>query len=72
MSAPLTPAVRRALWRIPAILAEDGFATDATLSAELGLDRSELRTAIVILYKRRKIDRIGDYVVPPAAPRQAA
>ena len=70
MSAPLTPAVRRALWRIPVILGEDLYATDATLVAELGLELRDLRTAVAILYRRRKVDRIGAYIVPPAAPRE--
>ena len=68
MSAPLTAAVRRALWRIPAILGEDGFATDADLAAELGLERADLRTAVAILYRRRRIDRCGDYLVAPGQP----
>ena len=60
MSAPLTPGVRRALWRIPVILAGELYATDASLSAELGLDLRDLRTAVSILYRQRKADRIGD------------
>jgi hypothetical protein len=70
MSAPLTPGVRRALWRIPVILAEDGYATDASLAGELGLDYSEIYTVIAILYRRRRVDRIGGYIVAPAAPAQ--
>ena len=70
MSAPLTPGVRRALWRIPAILAENGFAEDTGLCAELGLDFGELRTAVGILYRRRKVDRCGEYIVLPAPPRE--
>ncbi len=70
MSAPLTPGVRRALWRIPVILAEDGFAQDIGLCAELGLDFAELHTAVGILYRRRKVDRCGEYIVLPAPPRE--
>ena len=70
MSAPLTPAVRRALWRIPVLLGEDGYATDATLSAELGLELGDLRTAVWILYRQRKVDRIGAYIVAPATPQE--
>ena len=70
MSAPLTPAVRRALRRIPAILEEDLYATDASLSAELGLELRDLRTAVAILYRQRKVDRIGLYIVAPAVPRE--
>ena len=68
MSAPLTPAARRALWRIPAILAEDGFAADLDLAAELGLEYGELRTALGILYRRRQVDRCGEYIALPADP----
>jgi len=70
MSAPLTPAVRRALWRIPVILGEDLYATDASLRAELGLEHGELRTAVAILYRRRRVDRVGEYIVLPAPPRE--
>ena len=66
MSAPLTASVRRALWRIPAILAEDGFTTDAALMAELGLGYRELRTAVAILYARRRVDTCNGYLVLPA------
>ncbi len=66
MSAPLAPAIRRALWRIPVILGEDMFATDASLQADLGLEYSELRTAVAILYRLRRVDRIGQYIVLPA------
>ena len=70
MSAPLTPAVRRALWRIPVILGEDLYGTDASLSAELGLELRDLRTAVAILYRQRRVDRIGIWIVPPAAPQE--
>ena len=70
MSAPLTPAVRRALRRIPVILADDLCATDSSLSDELGLELRDLRTAVAILYRQRKVDRIGAYIVAPAAPRE--
>jgi hypothetical protein len=70
MSAPLTPGVRRALWRIPVLLAEDLYATDAGLCAELGLELRDLRTAVAILYRQRKVDRIGVYLVAPARPRE--
>ena len=42
--------------------------TEAALRSELGLDARDLRTAIVILYKRRRVDRIGDYLVLSATP----
>jgi len=70
MSAPLTAGVRRALWRIPVIVAEDGYATDDYLCAELGVDFSEVRTAVAILWRQRRIDRVVGYLVAPAAPRE--
>jgi len=70
VSAPLTPGVRRALWRVPVIIAEDGYATDASLADELGLDYGEMRTVIAILYRRGRVDRIGGYIVAPAEPRE--
>ena len=70
MSAPLTRGVRQALRRIPVIIAEDLYATDAILLAELGIDRRDLRTAIAILYAQRRVDRVGDFIVAPAAPRE--
>lgn len=66
MSAPLTPPVRRALWRIPRILEEDGYGTDAGLMAELGLEYGDVRTAVGILYRQRKTDRCYSYIVLPA------
>jgi hypothetical protein len=81
MTAPLTPGVRQALRRIPVIIAEDLYATDESLLAELGIDRRELRTAVSILYRQRKLDRVYGYLVPypdrqpvrlPDAPDRAA
>lgn len=69
MSAPLTPAVRRALYRVPIIITEDGYATDAYLRRELGLEYGELRTVIAILYRQRRIDLVIGYLVAPARPR---
>ncbi len=70
MSAPLTAGVRQALRRVPLIIAEDLYATDDSLLAVLGIDRRELRTAIAILYRQRRVDRVGDFIVAPAAPRE--
>ena len=64
MSAPLTLAVRRALFRIPVILSEDGFAIDQDLAAELRIDYADVRTAAGILYRRRRVDRCAGYLVP--------
>ena len=64
MSAPLTLAVRRALVRIPLVLTEDGFATDQDLVGELRIDYADVRTAVGILYRRRRVDRCGGYLVP--------
>lgn len=79
MSAALTPAIRKGLRRAPLILAEsDGYSTDLDLAADLGLTRADMRVVIGILYRRRQVDRIGDYVVLPAtrgpvtAPERAA
>ena len=74
MSAPLTRDVRQALRRIPVIIAEDLYATDAILLAELGIDRRELRTAIAILYAksaRRPGRRLHcrSRLLPAGAPR---
>lgn len=69
VSAPLTSGVRQALRRVPQVLREDGFATDSALCAEFGIDLRELRTAVAILYRQRRADRIGIYIVAPASPR---
>ena len=78
MSAPLAAAVRQALRRIPVILEEDGYSTDERLLADLRIDYADLRTAIGILFRQRRIDRCHAYLVPPphrepvAVPGRAA
>jgi hypothetical protein len=67
VTASLTAAVRQALRRIPVILGEDLYATDASLCAELGIELRDLRTAVAILYRQRRIDRIGTWLVAPAS-----
>ena len=67
MSAPLTAGVRQGPARIPVIIAGELYATDAILLAELGIDRRDLRTAVAILYAERHVDRVGDFIVAPAA-----
>lgn len=51
--------------RIVTLVGEDGYATDEGLAAELGLDFSEIRTAVGTLYRRRRLDRVDDYLVLP-------
>jgi hypothetical protein len=65
MSAPLTPGVRRALRRVPLILEESGYTTEAALMAELGAEYGDVRTALGILYGQHRIDRVLGYVVLP-------
>lgn len=76
MSAPLSRAVRTALWRIPAILEQNGYATEASLMAGLGAEYRDVRTAIGILYGQGRVDRVIGYVVLPGrrspASREAA
>jgi hypothetical protein len=58
--------------RIPFILAEDLFATDESLQAELGIERTHVRAAVAILYQRRRVDRFRDYIVLPGARQMPA
>ena len=51
--------------RIVALVGEDGYATDEGLAGELGLDSSEVRTAVGTLYRRRRLDRADGYLVLP-------
>ncbi len=67
ISAPLPPPSARPLAH-PRHPHQDRYTTEAALRSELGLDARGLRTAIVILYKRRRVDRIGDYTCYPATP----
>lgn len=72
MSAPLTPACRRALRRVPQILAADIASTDDDLREHLGLAPADVRLVIAILYRQRRVDRIRQYVVLPADCEPAA
>ena len=70
----MTPAGWQLATRIQALLRRDIGRTDRDLVLLLGADPLELRTACGMLYRRRKVDRIRDYVVavPGSERRRAA
>jgi hypothetical protein len=66
VSAPVTPERLRLAGRGARVIKENGPLRDTDLLALLGCDPDELRAAIGIMIRWRKVDRCGDFLV--AAP----
>jgi len=64
----VTPAQWRLASRLEETLRLEGALTDASLCAMLGADLRDLRAAAGMLYRTRRADRCGEYLV--AVPRQ--
>lgn len=70
----LSPQVRQLLRQIPSVLAHDVARTDAELAAIMHVSVGEVRTAVAILYRQRRVDRCWRWVVlaPVAADEATA
>jgi hypothetical protein len=67
VSPAASPTLLRLAGRAAQVIREHGALRDAELLAILACEPDELRVIIPILYRQRKVDRIGDYLV--ATPR---
>ena len=68
MSPAVTPARLRLAGRAAQVVRDNGALRDADLLAILACEPDELRAVILIVYRWRKVDRCGEYLV--VVPRQ--
>jgi len=63
VSAPVTPALLGLAGYAAQVIREHGALRDSELPAILGCEPAELRAVIPVMYRWRKVDRCGDFLV---------